>query len=76
MLSPRADGIHEDSAEPATTRRQTPELAQVRVHPGIRVGQRLANCGLEAPCAAGHFPLHLHTGVGNRVYPKLCVDGN
>lgn len=38
-------------------------------------GNRVANCGLPAPCAGDHIAVHLFSGKDNTAGPRMCIDG-
>lgn len=42
---------------------------------GVKLGEELPNCGVQAACGAGAFPVHVFSGVQNKEGPKICVSG-
>ncbi|XP_054163875.1 protein O-linked-mannose beta-1,2-N-acetylglucosaminyltransferase 1-like, partial [Oppia nitens] len=52
-----------------------PQDLSFTINEGIKIGDKVPNCGLPLSCDSNHFAVHLFTGKDNQIFPKLCIDG-
>ena len=42
---------------------------------GMKQGEELANCGVKDSCGSESFSVHVFSGQGNSMGPKICIGG-